>query len=86
MNEYIFICKVKTNAPENKVILISQAELQVLVTTHPEKGKANHAIIALLSDYFKVGKYCITIISGITTRTKKIKIMTDKNILKIILG
>ena len=44
--------------------------LKVSVTTVPEKGKANEALIALLSNAWKIPKRNITIIRGETERNK----------------
>ena len=44
--------------------------LKVSVTTVPEKGKANEALIALLSKAWKIPKRNITIVRGETERNK----------------
>lgn len=46
------------------------AVLKVSVTTVPEDGKANAALIALLSKKWKVAKSRIELISGATDRRK----------------
>lgn len=46
--------------------------LKVSVTTVPENGKANKALVALLSKALKIPKSAITIIKGETSRTKTI--------------
>ncbi|MGC1122275.1 MAG: DUF167 family protein [Candidatus Methanofastidiosia archaeon] len=45
-------------------------ELKIKVKAEPQKGKANHDIVSFLSEYFKNP----VIISGSTSRSKKIKI------------
>lgn len=51
-----------------------QVMLKILVTEPPEDNKANLAVIALISQFFKVPKSKITIVAGLTTRIKKINI------------
>lgn len=48
--------------------------LKVYVTSPPEKGKANVAVIELLSKYLKVKKYDINILTGQHSRLKVIEI------------
>ena len=48
--------------------------LKISVTAPPEKGKANMAIIALLSDLLDVPKSSIEVVSGATTSRKRILI------------
>ena len=54
-----------------------QALLKVAVTTVPEDGKANAALIALLSKSWKVAKSRITITAGATDRRKTLFIEGD---------
>jgi uncharacterized protein len=51
--------------------------LKVRVTAIPEKGKANKALIALLSKSLKVPKGAIAIVSGETSRVKTVEIAGD---------
>ncbi len=51
-----------------------QKMLKVSVTAVPEKGKANKALIALLSEYFGMKKGAFHIIRGETDRIKTIEI------------
>ncbi len=48
--------------------------LKVSVTAIPEKGKANRALIKLLAKKLKLPASSISIISGETSRIKKVKI------------
>lgn len=51
--------------------------LKVRVSAPPEDGKANKALLVLLSKAFKVPKSCIALISGETARKKILRIDTD---------
>lgn len=50
-------------------------QLKVYVTAVPEDGKANAAMIALLSKHFRVPKSRITILRGATDRNKLVEIV-----------
>ena len=69
----IFNVRVTPHAKQNK-ITESDGVLRVYTTTAPEKGKANGAVIDLLSDYFKIPKSKIKILKGDTSRDKIIGI------------
>ncbi len=59
-----------------------QTHLKARVTAVPEKGKANKALIALLSKALKVPKTSISLISGDTARQKILRITGDPEDLK----
>lgn len=52
----------------------NQFLLKVYVTAPPEDGKANKAVIELLSKKFHIAKSLFTLVSGHTDRIKVIKI------------
>ena len=66
--------KAKPGARENSIKKISETEYEVSVKEPPIQGRANAAIIELLSDYFKVPKSEVKIISGFAARKKIIEI------------
>lgn len=72
-SQKIFNVRVTPHAKRNK-ITESDGVLRVYTTTAPEKGKANGAVVELLSDYFKVPKSRIKILKGDTSRDKIIAI------------
>jgi uncharacterized protein (TIGR00251 family) len=51
-----------------------QKVLRVKVTAIPEDGKANEALIKLISKSFHVAKSCISIVRGVTSRIKEVVI------------
>ncbi len=59
-----------------------QAHLKARVTAVPEKGKANKALVALLSKALKVPKTAISVVSGETARQKILRIDADPEDLK----
>lgn len=71
--------KLNPGARQNKVMgweedLFGEQTLKVQVTTIPEKGKANKAMIALLSKHWKIPKSAITILRGQTNRIKILEV------------
>ena len=69
-----FKIRVTPRAKQNKVVQDGDV-LRVYTTTVPEKGRANGAVIELLSEYFNVPKSRIKILSGLTFREKTITIV-----------
>lgn len=57
----------------------TRSGLKVYVTSPPEKGRANVAVVNLLSDFLKVKKYHINIISGQHSKNKVIEIPNSKH-------
>lgn len=54
-----------------------KCHLKARVTAVPEKGKANKALIALLSKALRVPKGSIAIVAGETSRMKTVEIAGD---------
>ncbi len=65
--------KVKARSKEERVIRIDDTHFKVWVKAVPEKGKANEAVIALLSEYFSGPKATFEILSGHTSNQKVIE-------------
>ena len=68
-----FNIRVTPHAKRNKVVE-SDGVLRVYTTVAPENGRANSAVIELLSEYFNVPKSRINIIRGLTGRDKVVTI------------
>ena len=49
--------------------------IKVYLRSAPEKGKANKELIKLLSDKHKVPKKNVTIVSGLTSKTKIVEVL-----------
>lgn len=54
--------------------LFGERILKATVTTPPDKGKANKALIALLAKHYRMPKSAFTILRGETSRLKVIEI------------
>ncbi|MFH1622491.1 MAG: DUF167 domain-containing protein [Candidatus Omnitrophota bacterium] len=62
------------NKAKQNLVKETKDGLKVYVTSAPEKGRANVAVIEQLSKYLKVKKYEINILSGQHSRHKVIEI------------
>ena len=69
----IFV-KAKPNSKNESVKKLSETNFEVCVKEPPVKGQANAAIIMALAKYFKVPFSSVKIISGYTSRQKKVEI------------
>lgn len=82
------LVKVQPNARKESIIGVHGNQLKVAVTATPEKGMANKAIISLLAKRLKVKPSQVNVISGHTSRDKRIHIkgisLDDLKILGII--
>jgi uncharacterized protein (TIGR00251 family) len=63
--------RAHAGARRNAILGTRQGMLRVAVTAAPEKGKANHAIVALLSETLGVAKSAIEIVAGDTSPQKR---------------
>jgi len=77
--------KVQPNASYDRVVGEHADQLKIAVTVAPEKGKANKAVIKVLSRLLDVKSSDIEILSGETSRDKKvfIKNMTEEGFSKL---
>ena len=65
--------KAKPQSREDKVERLADGTYAVFVREPPIQGRANRAIIALLSEFFGVSSDRIRIVSGHTSRNKIIE-------------
>ena len=66
--------KVQPNASRDRVVGKHGDQLKIAVTVAPEKGKANKVVIKVLSKLLGVKSSDIEILSGETSRDKKVLI------------
>ncbi len=66
--------KVQPNASKDRVVGEYADQLKIAVTVAPEKGKANKAVIKVLSKSLGIKSSDIEILSGETLRDKKLLI------------
>lgn len=68
-----FNVRVTPHAKQNKVVQ-TDGVLRVYTTVAPENGRANDAVVKLLSEYLDVPKSKIKILRGLTGRDKVVSI------------
>lgn len=66
--------KVKPFSKKNNLEMIGESQYLAHISQAPAEGKANKALIELISDYFDVPKYGVKIIAGFKSRNKIIEI------------
>ena len=63
---------VKTNARESKIV--EGNPLKVWLRSKPVKGRANAELIEVLAEHFGVTRDRITLVSGTTSKRKRVEI------------
>ena len=66
--------RVKPNSKEDRVEKLNDAEYSMRVKAAPKEGKANEAVIKILSGYFDIPKSRISISRGLKGKVKIIDI------------
>lgn len=66
--------KIIPNAHKNSIESFQEETLKIKIKAPPDKGKANEELIKFLSETFYIAKSDIRIISGHSSRLKKIEI------------
>lgn len=69
--------RVQPSASRNAIQSIHDDALKVQVTSPPESGKANAAVIKLLAKSWKLPKSAFEITSGHTSRAKTVRVACD---------
>lgn len=72
-----FKVKVQPGVAKNEIIGVQGDVLKIKINAPPVKGKANKALIDFLAKELGVKKSEIEIVSGHTSRVKKIKVMGE---------
>jgi len=67
--------RAHAGARRNDLLGVREGMLRVAVTAAPEKGKANRAIVALLSEKLSVSKSSIELVTGETSAKKRFLIV-----------
>jgi uncharacterized protein len=70
----VFSVRVSPGAARTKIIGEHDGALKVSVNAPPEKGKANKELVDYLAEILGVKRAAVTVISGETSRQKKIAV------------
>jgi uncharacterized protein (TIGR00251 family) len=68
--------RVKPNSKTEEIIVDGDVYV-VRVKEPPKEGKANHAVIKLLSEHFNVPRRSVTITVGLSSRNKVVEIADE---------
>ena len=71
----IFKIKAQPGAAKNEIVGAQGDLLKIKINAPPVKGKANKALISFLADELGVKRSKVEIISGHTSKIKKIKVV-----------
>ena len=67
--------KVLLRSSRDEIKKLPDASFKVKLTSAPVDGKANDALVELLSEYFNTSKSKIKLVKGLTSKNKIIEIM-----------
>lgn len=70
----IFQVKITPNAHKNEIVGRKEGILNIRIKSVPEKGRANEELVDFLAECLDIAKSKIEIVSGHTSRLKKIRI------------
>lgn len=73
-DDLILRVRVQPRASRNEILDVRDARLRVRTTAPPADGKANKAVIKLLSDYLGIAPSKISLDRGMTQRDKQLRI------------
>jgi len=76
-NGVTFKVKVQPGAAKNEIVGVQGDVLRVRINALPVKGKANKALIDFLAEKLGVKRSEVEIISGHTSKIKKIKVVGE---------
>lgn len=71
----VFAVRVSPRAKRNAIGGIHDGMLKISLTAPPVEGAANAALIKLLAKTLGVSKSSVTIVSGQSSRTKRVRIV-----------
>ena len=69
-----FNVHVTPHAKQNKIVKSDDGVLRVYTNVAPENGRANAAVVEIVSEYLQIPKSRLKIIRGLTGRDKVITI------------
>ena len=69
-----FVVLAKPKASRAGLLGVHDGALKIAVTAAPEKDRANEAIIEFLSKVLSIPKSSITVVSGATSRRKRLRV------------
>lgn len=81
---FILQIRVTPNASKNEIMGWEGDILRIRIKGIPEKGQVNQELIAFLARELKIAKSAILLLSGHTSRLKRLQLEGDASLLKIL--
>lgn len=81
-----FKVKVQPRASKNELAGILGDEVKIRITAPPVDGEANKGVLRFFADLFQVPKAAVTIVSGLSSRSKTVEIsgVNTSEVLKVL--
>lgn len=81
-----FAVRIQPRASKNGVSRMQVGSLKIRLTAPPVDGAANEALVRFLSDSLSVGRSQVEIVSGHTSREKRVKItgMSEADVIQLL--
>ncbi len=78
--------RIQPRASKNGVSRMEDGSLKIRLTAPPVDGAANEALVRFLSDTLSISKSQVEIVSGHTSREKRLKIsgMIEKDVIRLL--
>jgi uncharacterized protein (TIGR00251 family) len=78
--------RIQPRASKNGISRMQDGSLKIRLTAPPVDGAANEALVKFLSDTLSVSQSKVEIVSGHTSREKRIKIsgMSDADVIRLL--
>lgn len=73
----VFEVKVVPSSGRNKWIIDKSGKLKCYLKSAPERGLANYELITIIAKALKLTKLDVEIVSGQTSRNKKVRVLAD---------
>ena len=77
------IIKVAPSSGRQSFVVDKNGQLKCYLKSPPEKGLANKELIKILANALKVSQDAVTIVGGLTSRTKRILIQTTMTLAEV---
>lgn len=74
-DDLILSCRLQPKAAKDEFTSLGDGQLKIRITAAPVDGKANRHLMKYLAKQFKVPQDRVTIMSGESSRVKRIKIV-----------
>ena len=79
-DDLLLSVKLQPGASKNEIVGIIGEALKIRISAPPVDGRANKQLIAFLADVFKVAKSDIQLLSGHSSRNKRLLIQKPRSL------